>query len=197
MQQLATPCNLRTQAAPQTHAPLHSLPSPLLPPGAGNDYQKDLQFRKLNAVKDIIEIKVVRGGEVKVRAAAGRQLQAARRAVNAPAPPAASGLHLVAAAAASCGGRRPLSNLHLTLSLTRPRPSFPDHPQHRRGGGRSDAHRHGRQDHRGQRHGRRPPPGAAHGGALRLLSRRNSFQRPLGSLEQPRSDRCLQLEHGS
>jgi Ca2+-transporting ATPase len=36
--------------------------------GAGNDYQKDLQFRKLNAVKDVIEIKVVRGGEVKVRA---------------------------------------------------------------------------------------------------------------------------------
>lgn len=34
--------------------------------GAGNDYQKDLQFRKLNAVKDIIEVKVVRGGEVKV-----------------------------------------------------------------------------------------------------------------------------------
>lgn len=47
----------------------------LAPPpskGAGNDYQKDLQFRKLNAVKDIIEIKVVRGGEVKVRRTAGR-----------------------------------------------------------------------------------------------------------------------------
>ncbi|KAI8477413.1 MAG: hypothetical protein J3K34DRAFT_453016 [Monoraphidium minutum] len=34
--------------------------------GAGNDYQKDLQFRKLNAQKDIIQIKVVRGGEVKI-----------------------------------------------------------------------------------------------------------------------------------
>ncbi|KIZ04767.1 hypothetical protein MNEG_3196 [Monoraphidium neglectum] len=34
--------------------------------GAGNDYQKDLQFRKLNAVKDIIEIKVVRGGQVTI-----------------------------------------------------------------------------------------------------------------------------------
>lgn len=46
----------------------------LLPPspGAGNDFQKDLQFRKLNAVKDIIEIKVVRGGEVKVRRARAR-----------------------------------------------------------------------------------------------------------------------------
>ena len=31
--------------------------------GAGNDYQKDRQFRKLNAQKDIIEIKVLRGGE--------------------------------------------------------------------------------------------------------------------------------------
>lgn len=28
--------------------------------GAGNDYQKDIQFRKLNAQKDIIEVKVVR-----------------------------------------------------------------------------------------------------------------------------------------
>ncbi|KAI8473287.1 MAG: plasma membrane calcium ATPase [Monoraphidium minutum] len=34
--------------------------------GAGNDYQKDMQFRKLNAAKDIIEIKVVRGGQVKL-----------------------------------------------------------------------------------------------------------------------------------
>lgn len=31
--------------------------------GAGNDYQKDRQFRKLNDQKDIIEVKVVRGGE--------------------------------------------------------------------------------------------------------------------------------------
>ena len=29
---------------------------------SGNDYQKDLQFRKLNAQKDVVEIKV-RGGE--------------------------------------------------------------------------------------------------------------------------------------
>jgi Ca2+-transporting ATPase len=34
------------------------------PQGAGNDYQKDLQFRKLNAVKDVIETKVLRGGHV-------------------------------------------------------------------------------------------------------------------------------------
>jgi hypothetical protein len=33
------------------------------PPGALNDYQKDLQFRKLNAQKDVIEVKVVRGGQ--------------------------------------------------------------------------------------------------------------------------------------
>ncbi|EFJ44186.1 calcium-transporting ATPase [Volvox carteri f. nagariensis] len=31
--------------------------------GAGNDYSKDLQFRKLNAQKDRIQIKVIRGGE--------------------------------------------------------------------------------------------------------------------------------------
>ena len=30
--------------------------------GAGNDYQKDKQFKKLNAVKDTIEVKVIRGG---------------------------------------------------------------------------------------------------------------------------------------
>ena len=28
-----------------------------------NDYQKDLQFRKLNSQKDVIEVKVLRGGE--------------------------------------------------------------------------------------------------------------------------------------
>lgn len=27
-----------------------------------NDYQKDLQFRKLNAQKDVIEVKVLRNG---------------------------------------------------------------------------------------------------------------------------------------
>ncbi|KAK9829300.1 hypothetical protein WJX72_005021 [[Myrmecia] bisecta] len=32
--------------------------------GAGNDYQKDQQFRKLNAAKDIILVKVRRGGQV-------------------------------------------------------------------------------------------------------------------------------------
>jgi Ca2+-transporting ATPase len=30
--------------------------------GAGNDYQKDMQFKKLNAAKDSIEIKVLRNG---------------------------------------------------------------------------------------------------------------------------------------
>ena len=30
--------------------------------GAGNDYHKELQFRKLNAAKDILQTKVVRGG---------------------------------------------------------------------------------------------------------------------------------------
>ncbi len=28
-----------------------------------NDYQKDLQFKKLNAQKDVIEVKVLRNGE--------------------------------------------------------------------------------------------------------------------------------------
>ncbi|GFR47750.1 hypothetical protein Agub_g9515 [Astrephomene gubernaculifera] len=32
--------------------------------GAGNDYSKDLQFRKLNALKDKIKIKVIRGGDL-------------------------------------------------------------------------------------------------------------------------------------
>eukprot|EP00193_Tetraselmis_chui_P001343 CAMPEP_0177757266 /NCGR_PEP_ID=MMETSP0491_2-20121128/3551_1 /TAXON_ID=63592 /ORGANISM="Tetraselmis chuii, Strain PLY429" /LENGTH=954 /DNA_ID=CAMNT_0019272905 /DNA_START=321 /DNA_END=3185 /DNA_ORIENTATION=+ len=31
--------------------------------GAGNDYHKELQFRKLNAAKDILQTKVVRGGQ--------------------------------------------------------------------------------------------------------------------------------------
>lgn len=31
--------------------------------GAGNDYQKDKQFKKLNAQKDKLEVKVVRDGE--------------------------------------------------------------------------------------------------------------------------------------
>ena len=31
--------------------------------GAVNDYQKDLQFKKLNAVKDSVEVKVMRNGE--------------------------------------------------------------------------------------------------------------------------------------
>ncbi|KAG2490086.1 hypothetical protein HYH03_011392 [Edaphochlamys debaryana] len=31
--------------------------------GAGNDYSKDLQFRKLNAAKDRIQVKVLRGGQ--------------------------------------------------------------------------------------------------------------------------------------
>ena len=51
----------------RTRRARRTLTAPLPPPaGAGNDYQKDLQFRKLNAVKDVIEVKVVRGGEVKV-----------------------------------------------------------------------------------------------------------------------------------
>lgn len=32
-------------------------------PGAGNDYQKDKQFKKLNAQKDKLEVKVIRDGE--------------------------------------------------------------------------------------------------------------------------------------
>ena len=31
--------------------------------GAGNDFQKDKQFKKLNAVKDTIEVKVIRAGQ--------------------------------------------------------------------------------------------------------------------------------------
>ena len=34
--------------------------------GAGNDYHKELQFRKLNAAKDILQTKVVRDGLQKV-----------------------------------------------------------------------------------------------------------------------------------
>lgn len=34
--------------------------------GAGNDFQKDKQFRKLNAQKDIVELTVVRGGSNKL-----------------------------------------------------------------------------------------------------------------------------------
>lgn len=44
-----------------------SLPPPLStrapPPGAFNDWNKDRQFQKLNAQKDIIEVKVQRGGQ--------------------------------------------------------------------------------------------------------------------------------------
>lgn len=36
---------------------------PLTYVGAGNDYQKDKQFKKLNAQKDLVEVKVVRNGE--------------------------------------------------------------------------------------------------------------------------------------
>jgi hypothetical protein len=42
-------------------APAHTANQPTHPrplPGAVNDYQKDLQFRKLNAQKDVIDIKV-------------------------------------------------------------------------------------------------------------------------------------------
>lgn len=35
-------------------------------PGAGNDFQKDKQFRKLNAQKDMVEVTVVRGGNNKL-----------------------------------------------------------------------------------------------------------------------------------
>jgi hypothetical protein len=65
---------LRQQAHMCTALPadaaLHLLPT--LPPhllllllhtGALNDYQKDLQFRKLNAQKDVIDVKVVRSGK--------------------------------------------------------------------------------------------------------------------------------------
>ena len=34
--------------------------------GAGNDYAKDKQFRKLNDVKDTIEIKTLRGGHLAI-----------------------------------------------------------------------------------------------------------------------------------
>ena len=38
----------------------------MLPLGAGNDFQKDKQFRKLNAQKDMVEVTVVRGGSNKL-----------------------------------------------------------------------------------------------------------------------------------
>lgn len=31
--------------------------------GAGNDYQKELQFRKLNAAKDVLQTKAIRDGK--------------------------------------------------------------------------------------------------------------------------------------
>jgi hypothetical protein len=34
--------------------------------GSVNDYQKDLQFRKLNEQRDVIDVKVVRGGNTVV-----------------------------------------------------------------------------------------------------------------------------------
>lgn len=34
--------------------------------GAGNDFQKDKQFRKLNAQKDMVEVTVVRSGNNKL-----------------------------------------------------------------------------------------------------------------------------------
>ena len=34
--------------------------------GAGNDFQKDKQFRKLNVEKDIVEVTIVRGGSNKL-----------------------------------------------------------------------------------------------------------------------------------
>ena len=37
-------------------------PNLLWSSGAGNDYQKDLQFKKLNEQKDTIEVKVLRDG---------------------------------------------------------------------------------------------------------------------------------------
>ena len=55
---------------------------------AGNDYQKDLQFRKLNAQKDIVEIKARRGG------GGGRRLLVSSfllfSAADPPRPPALS-----------------------------------------------------------------------------------------------------------
>lgn len=45
-------------------APRHKEPIRLLPPpGAFNDWNKDRQFQKLNAQKDIISVKVVRAGK--------------------------------------------------------------------------------------------------------------------------------------
>lgn len=40
------------------------LPVPLLSAGAVNDYQKDMQFKKLNEQKDVVEVKVQRGGHL-------------------------------------------------------------------------------------------------------------------------------------
>ena len=41
-----------------------ALVTPVYDAGAVNDFQKDKQFRKLNAVKDTIEIKTLRGGHL-------------------------------------------------------------------------------------------------------------------------------------
>ena len=42
---------------------LARLPELLRPAGAGNDYQKDQQFRKLNEQKDSIKVKAIRDGK--------------------------------------------------------------------------------------------------------------------------------------
>ena len=49
--------NLPTHAL--THGPTHCS-------GALNDFQKDKQFRKLNDIKDTIEIKTLRGGQMQM-----------------------------------------------------------------------------------------------------------------------------------
>jgi P-type Ca2+ transporter type 2C len=62
------------QKTTQKKSPQKTTPPPRQPPppplkkttGAGNDYQKDLQFRKLNAQKDVIEVKVIRGGDMRL-----------------------------------------------------------------------------------------------------------------------------------
>ena len=49
----------KTADVPMNHADHAAL-------GAGNDFQKDKQFRKLNAQKDMVEVTVVRGGSNKL-----------------------------------------------------------------------------------------------------------------------------------
>lgn len=122
----------------------------LLPPGAFNDWNKDRQFQKLNAQKDIIEVCACWG----VLASGGPQAYpilsgAAWMPCSPPARPAVPACILVnnqhvedaQACTPHCARRPPAGQGD-------PRRPAADGAQLRGGGGRPHAAGHGRQDHR-------------------------------------------------